>query len=319
MSNPMQAHPAAALFPMLSDEDLTPMVEDMRSNGYDHSKPILRYRGQVIDGRNRLRAAALAGVEPSFRDLDDDHDPYDESWRQNGLRRDITPIQKACIRLEIQAMSKTWATEQRRRREKANKARSEKAKAQHAVSNPSAGESSGGSSNEDRPKRDNRTVTELAKEAGVSRPTIERAIRLRKESPEEFSSALHGERKPRKPVTPRVDHDQRAEDVARLHAEGLRTSEIAERIGLAPTTVSKMKSGLGIAQNSPATRTRTDLTTITSTLSGAASRAESLAEELGNENVQLEREEIRRCINRITEALRSHKRLLVALKRRLQG
>jgi DNA-binding CsgD family transcriptional regulator len=303
---------------MLSDEDLAPMVEDMRANGYDHSKPILRYRGQVLDGRNRLRAAALAGVEPSFRDLDDDHDPYDESWRQNGLRRDITRIQKACIRLEIQAMSKTWAADQARRREEANRARSEKAKAQHAVSNPRAGESSGRSSNEDRPKRDNRTVTELAKEAGVSRPTIERAMQLRRDDPEKFEAALRGDKKPRKPVTPRVDHDQRAADVARLHAKGLRTSEIAEKTGLAPTTVSKMKSDLGIAQNSPATKTRLDLTAITSTLSGAASRAESLAGEIDSESVQLDREEIQRCVNKITEALRSHKRLLGALKRRLQ-
>jgi hypothetical protein len=103
-----------------------------------------------------------------------------------------------------------------------------------------------------------------------------------------------------------------------LHAKGLRTSEIAEKTGLAPTTVSKMKSDMGIAQNSPATKTRLDLTAITSTLSGAASRAESLAGEIDSESVQLDREEIRRCVNKITEALRSHKRLLGALKRRLQ-
>ena len=63
VSEPLRPHPAADLFPMLSDEDLAPMVEDMRANGYDHNKPILRYRSQVLDGRNRLRAAALAGVD----------------------------------------------------------------------------------------------------------------------------------------------------------------------------------------------------------------------------------------------------------------
>lgn len=54
--------------------------------------------------------------------------------------------------------------------ETANRARSEK---QAGV--PKAEMKERGSSNEDRRSEDNRTVTALAKEAGVSRPTMERA------------------------------------------------------------------------------------------------------------------------------------------------
>ncbi len=68
----------------------------------------------------------------------------------------------------------TWAAEQQRRREEANRARSEKAASRPRKEDGTFEGTSSGSSNEDRlGKRDNRTVTELAKEAGVSRPTME--------------------------------------------------------------------------------------------------------------------------------------------------
>lgn len=69
----------------------------------------------------------------------------------------------------------TWAAEQQRRREEANKARSEKARAQNAVSKPQAGERLGLPSSEGTPKRGSATAAALAKEAGVSRPTMGRA------------------------------------------------------------------------------------------------------------------------------------------------
>src|SRR5690349_15919571 len=101
IADPAAAHPAAELFPMLSDEALEPIIESMRVCGFDPEHPILRYRGLILDGKNRFRASAMAGVEPLFKDLADDVDPYLESWKHNGPRRDLTPGQKAAILVKI--------------------------------------------------------------------------------------------------------------------------------------------------------------------------------------------------------------------------
>jgi ParB-like chromosome segregation protein Spo0J len=61
----LYVHPVASLFPMMSDEELDDLAEDIRRNG--QADPILidRYR-QVIDGRNRLDACRRAKVSPDM-------------------------------------------------------------------------------------------------------------------------------------------------------------------------------------------------------------------------------------------------------------
>ena len=79
------AHPAADVFPLLVDAELEPLVESMRRHGFDPAKPILIYRAEILDGRNRRRAAEIAGVAPVYLDVSDScHDPWLESWKQNG-------------------------------------------------------------------------------------------------------------------------------------------------------------------------------------------------------------------------------------------
>lgn len=305
-----QAHPAADLFPMLEGDRLEELVVSMRERGFDDSKPILRYRGLILDGRNRMRAAAIAGVEPTFRDLPDDCDPFSESWLHNGIRRDLKPSQRACIHLKIKEGSASWQDELKRRREAANKARSEKAKGQHAVSNPRAGESSGCASTDAQPKDRHATAAALAREAGVSRPTMERAMRLRREDPDGFQKALRGEG--------RVDHEQRNDEVKRLHSEGLGTREIGERLNVAPTTISKIKSDLGIASNSEGVRLWSDVDHVCATLEGVAMKVDALSQQVTEGELAAGEEEIRTCIKSLSEVARTVKRLASALRQKLQ-
>jgi ParB-like nuclease domain len=65
----MEAHPVAALFPMLNDTDLQSLAKDIKEHG--QRDPILVFKGQVLDGRNRLRACELAGVEPRIEEYED--------------------------------------------------------------------------------------------------------------------------------------------------------------------------------------------------------------------------------------------------------
>jgi hypothetical protein len=59
-------HPAALVFPEMSPADLDGLVEDIKQNGLAH--PIVRTsEGVVLDGRNRLKACKIAGIDRSLR------------------------------------------------------------------------------------------------------------------------------------------------------------------------------------------------------------------------------------------------------------
>lgn len=96
----MQYHPYANLFPMMPDAELAYIVEDMKANGYDPSMPVITYEGQILDGRNRFKAADLAGVEPSFVEYEGD-DALAYVIRHNLHRRQLSTGQKAAIVDEI--------------------------------------------------------------------------------------------------------------------------------------------------------------------------------------------------------------------------
>lgn len=90
-----KVHPMADLFPMLSPEELKELAADIKENG--QLIPIMLDKdGMVIDGRNRLVAADIAGVEPKFETLNGiDAEAYIVS--QNLARRHMTPGQRAMV------------------------------------------------------------------------------------------------------------------------------------------------------------------------------------------------------------------------------
>jgi ParB-like chromosome segregation protein Spo0J len=51
-------HPACFAFPLLAEAELKDLAEDIKLRGLLH--PIVRYQGQILDGRNRLAACAMA-------------------------------------------------------------------------------------------------------------------------------------------------------------------------------------------------------------------------------------------------------------------
>jgi hypothetical protein len=64
-------HPAAAVFPMLPEDELAELAEDIETNGLRHPI-VLDSSGRIIDGRNRYAACLVAGVEPTFITFDGD-------------------------------------------------------------------------------------------------------------------------------------------------------------------------------------------------------------------------------------------------------
>jgi ParB-like chromosome segregation protein Spo0J len=63
-----KVHPAADVFPMLSDEELAILGEDIKNHGL--TDPILLRGDWLVDGRNRLEAIERAGLPDSFVSVD---------------------------------------------------------------------------------------------------------------------------------------------------------------------------------------------------------------------------------------------------------
>jgi hypothetical protein len=50
----LEFHPLANIFPLIEGKDFADLVDDIRLNGLH--EPIVLYRGQILDGRNRYCA-----------------------------------------------------------------------------------------------------------------------------------------------------------------------------------------------------------------------------------------------------------------------
>jgi hypothetical protein len=99
----MKVHPIAQLFAMLSEEALTDLVADIKTQGL-LNPIVLDEEGMLIDGRNRLRACELAGVDPRFERLSG-HDPVAFIFGQNVKRRHIGNCQSAMAAAATQPAS----------------------------------------------------------------------------------------------------------------------------------------------------------------------------------------------------------------------
>lgn len=97
-------HPVAELFPMLTTEDMNGLADDIRERGLLHPI-VLDADGQILDGRNRLAACEIAGVEPIFTTYEGD-DPGGYALAVNIARRNLTKGQSAMVAARERLISK---------------------------------------------------------------------------------------------------------------------------------------------------------------------------------------------------------------------
>jgi len=106
-------HPAAKLFPLMGEKELTELAEDIRRNKLLH--PITMLGDLVLDGRNRLLACARADVEPWFVQWTEKKmGPVEWVVSQNLRRRHLTSKQAAVIALEAMPLIQAEAKERQR-------------------------------------------------------------------------------------------------------------------------------------------------------------------------------------------------------------
>jgi hypothetical protein len=62
MTDELEFHPLANLFPLLDGAEFDDLVADVKANG--QIEPITILDGKILDGRNRYRACVAAGITP---------------------------------------------------------------------------------------------------------------------------------------------------------------------------------------------------------------------------------------------------------------
>jgi transposase-like protein len=93
-------HPAADVFPLMREEDLQKLADDIRQCGQLDDIEVLEGTSQIIDGRNRYLACRLAGVEPRTKEISMDGMPYgiyEYAVSKNLLRRQLTAGQRQAV------------------------------------------------------------------------------------------------------------------------------------------------------------------------------------------------------------------------------
>ena len=171
----VEIHEAAELFP-LDEETIPELAENIKRHGL--LSPILLLDGKVLDGRRRLRACELAGVQPAFEHVVTD-DPLAYSWSLNGTRRHLTTSQKAMAGARMRAMYDEQARERMRQGgEMAGKGRPKQGQANSPDPIPSTGQS-----------RDH-----VAKVVGVGGTTIDYATKVLREAVPEIVEAVESGR-----------------------------------------------------------------------------------------------------------------------------
>jgi N6-adenosine-specific RNA methylase IME4 len=91
-------HPLAGIFPLLEGVDFDQLVDDVRAHGV--REPVWLYEGEILDGRNRYRAAAVAGVPCPTRLYEGD-DPVAFVVSLNLKRRHLSESQRAMVAAKL--------------------------------------------------------------------------------------------------------------------------------------------------------------------------------------------------------------------------
>lgn len=159
----MEFHHYAAVLPLLDEEDLQKLADDIKANGL--RVPIVLFDGKILDGRNRYRACVTAKVDPRFEPFKgDDMAALALVASLNVRRRHLEPSQVAAVG----ALMAPLYEEAARKREKAGK-----------KLDPTARVREGGTA-----------AARAAKALGVSERSVEAAIAVKKKGATEVFEAL---------------------------------------------------------------------------------------------------------------------------------
>ena len=130
MANRLEYHPAANLLPKMTEEELDGLAKDIAAHG--QQMPIVLHKAQILDGRHRYEACAIAGVDPHFVEWDGHAvmnrqrircSPTIYVLSLNAHRRHLTASQKAMVAAEAMPLLEAEARERKSAAASASNAR----------------------------------------------------------------------------------------------------------------------------------------------------------------------------------------------------
>ncbi len=155
----IKIHPACDLFPPMSEEDYQELKADIAANGVQES--VTFWRGQLIDGRHRVRAMQELGINVGYHssEIYESADPFAFAISVNLKRRHLTTSQRAMIASKLATLrhgTNQWE---------------EKVEVQNQTSTT--------------------TLQDAAESLGVARASVAQAKKLEREAAPEVTAAVH--------------------------------------------------------------------------------------------------------------------------------
>lgn len=98
----LMPHKFSLIFPDADAATFQSLMKNMREHGWNPEYPIVTFRGMVLDGRNRLRAAKETKVEPTFKEFNGtDDDALKYVVTANLHRRHLSQSERAIVAAEL--------------------------------------------------------------------------------------------------------------------------------------------------------------------------------------------------------------------------
>lgn len=161
-------HPVADLFPLMADDELRALADDIRANG--QREPAWLWQGKIIDGRNRYRACVLEGRETWVREWNGQSSLVAFVLSLNLHRRHLTDQQRALVAARAKEAFEAEALERRNANLQQNKGSTDGLDPGH--------------------RSRGRSAELAAKALGVSRDSVNKAAKILKEGDEALIQAV---------------------------------------------------------------------------------------------------------------------------------
>jgi hypothetical protein len=172
----MKAHPIANVWPMLDDDKLDELAEDIRQQG--QLQPIWTFDGMILDGRNRFEACRRAEIKPIIMEYRGD-EPTAFAVSLNDRRRHMGKSALAAVAAELEPFFAEDA--KRRQRESGGDKKSASAKSVMAKLPEPIDK-----------KPSDPARKEAAKSVGVGERYVQDAKKVKAEAPEVFERLKAG-------------------------------------------------------------------------------------------------------------------------------
>jgi protein gp37/ParB-like chromosome segregation protein Spo0J len=196
-------HPAANIFPMMSEDEYLALARSVAIQGLEHDI-ILTHDGRLLDGRNRLMAVYATGQNERFRWLGE---RTDEQYLQYSLdanlhRRQLTPSQKAVAALEVEKVKAGFAKERQVeaivRGNKSRHEEKEESPVPQIIGELGAGKTASQKAvaalEVEKKMRENESAKQAAKATGANHAYVSDAKKIEKEAPEMIPEIASGKK-----------------------------------------------------------------------------------------------------------------------------